>query len=175
MKQTHKTALDNTASRQPVAYQGQSYTVTITRVADGDGHYQPLTNTERLAGFAASARQDRGVTRRAGFVRSHRTAATARVPSPAAGETDNFLHFNGGNHETHSQTISSAHSPRNRGPALGLALLLFRLAPDRGRSLPVAEGALTRANWAWICACRIQALFLPRLLVVRAAGPGPAG
>ena len=44
MKQTHKAALDTTASRQPVAYQGHSYTVTITRVADGDGHYQPLTN-----------------------------------------------------------------------------------------------------------------------------------
>ena len=44
MKQTHKAALDNTASQQPVAYQGQYYTVTITRVADGDAQYQPLTN-----------------------------------------------------------------------------------------------------------------------------------
>ena len=43
MKQTHKAPLDTTTATPAGAYQGQQYTVTITRVADGDAHYETLT------------------------------------------------------------------------------------------------------------------------------------
>ena len=44
MKHTHKATLDNKASRQPIAHQGQHYAVTITRFSDDDGKQQPITN-----------------------------------------------------------------------------------------------------------------------------------